>query len=127
MTTEAARVLDRDQESPGSRLVLAATLLLVLAGSALFACHRLHQTPFMATPERLSICGREFSGPGFTYSLRQVQSAGAKQIGTIWTWQGRRQVWGHRVTLGLAPGCGTGVYLRVGSETFRGFALLGGP
>lgn len=111
-----------------SRRALGTILLLVvLAGSALFACHRWHQTPFMATPERFSLCGRDWSGPGHHYSRDQVQQSGAHRIGQIWTWQGRRQVWGQRTTVLGAQSCGTGVYLRLGANDFRGFALLGGP
>jgi hypothetical protein len=57
----------------------------------------------------------------------RVQLEGDGRIGTVWTWQGRREVWGKRVTILGADGCGTGLYLRTGPNAFLGYALLGGP
>lgn len=86
-----------------------------------------NQAPWQAGPDRLSICGRDFKGPGYTYSQSQLRREGGVRLGTVRTWQGKREVWGRPQTIGGVAGCGTGVYLRTGSETFRGYALLGGP
>ena len=106
------------------RLLVASVALMgaaLIAG--LYTCHVLRQTPFMAGPDGLSICGRDFIGPGYVYNGDQLRQDNAERIGTVMTWQGRREVWGRHVTILGAPGCGTGVYLRVGQDTFRGYAL----
>jgi hypothetical protein len=122
-------VMDDEKHGlPFTRVTIGAALVVaVLAVAGLFACHRMHQTPFMGTPERISVCGRTYSGPGTHETLTTLTSAGAHPVERVWTWQGRREVWGQRLTLGEATSCGTGVYLRVGPNDFRGFALLGGP
>jgi hypothetical protein len=108
-------------------LVGSVAVLIVAAVTGLYACHKWHQTPFMAAPDRLSICGREFSGPGSVFTGQQLQQEHDVRIGTVMTWQGHREVWGRHLTVGRAPGCGTGVYLRVSLDVFRGYDLLGGP
>jgi len=122
-------VMDNErQELPISRLAIGTVLVVpVVAVAAIFACHRMHQTPFMSTPERISVCGREYSGPGTTETLANVVGTGAEVIDHIWTWQGPREVWGEHVTVFGAISCGTGIYLRVSEHNFRAFALLGGP
>lgn len=102
-------------------------MLLVAVASGLYACHAMRQTPFMAGPDRLSICGRDFGGPGFVFRRQQLLREQDGRIGTVMTWQGRREIWGRHLTIGGVPGCGTGVYLRINGDTFRGYGLLGGP
>jgi hypothetical protein len=106
---------------------IAVVAAVAAAAAALWACHVLHQTPFMAGPDRISVCGRYFAGPGNVYRLKQLEQEQDAAIGTVVTWQGRREVWGRHLTVFGVPGCGTGVYVRVGRDTFRGYGLLGGP
>lgn len=122
------------QSAPGERRrpwwvasLASVTVLLVAAASGLYACHVLRQTPFMAGPDRLSVCGRDFGGPGYVFHREQLAQEHDARIGTVRTWQGRREIWGKHLTIGGAPGCGTGVYLRVNGDTFRGYGLRGGP
>lgn len=104
----------------GTGLLLGAALL-----GGLYACHVLRQTPFMAGPDRISICGRDYVLPGGTFPREELGATRLTRIGSVMTWQGRREVWGQRGP--AEPECGTGVYLRVGSNAFRGYTLSGGP
>lgn len=121
--------LDREQHDlPFSRRPVGAAVVVgVLACGALFAGHVIHQTPFMSAPDRISTCGRDYSGPGTDGTLAVVKRSGAHVIDHIWTWQGRREVWGQRVTIYGSRSCGTGVYLRVRQNSFRAYGLMGGP
>jgi hypothetical protein len=112
---------------PVRPLGVGVVVVLVLVVSALYACDVLRQTPFMAGPDRLTICGRDFAGPGDVYRREQLLQDRDSRIGTVMIWQGRREIWGRHLTIGGATGCGTGVYLRVAGDRFRGYAPLGGP
>lgn len=98
-------------------------LVALSVGAVLMASW--HQAPWQPAPDRISICGRDFSGPGDHYARQDLIAA--RRLGAVWTWQGKREVWGQRVRLLGAEGCGTGVYLRTGNDSFRGYSLQGGP
>lgn len=69
--------------------------------------------------------GRLWRGPAFTYTRQQTVANDLRPVASVMTWQGHRQVWGHRAENG--GGCGTGVYLRVADGTFRGYAPGAAP
>lgn len=103
--------------------VLAAVSLMVLGVRS----SQLHQIPGAAGPSRIEICGRTFTGPGTSSTAAEVRARLMTRIGSVPTWQGRREVWGQQVTVSGAPGCGTGVFLKTGPDAFLGYALSGGP
>jgi hypothetical protein len=107
------------------RAFLGATAVALLV--VMYLTWAWHEAPWGAKPDRLHFCGRYFGYPGATVPKVRVQLEGDGRIGTVWTWQGRREVWGKRVTILGADGCGTGLYLRTGPNAFQGYALLGGP
>lgn len=104
---------------------MAGLLLVALLCLALWLCHVMKQTPLMAGPERFGVCGRLWSGPDDGFTAAQL-GPDAVRLGAVWTWQGKREVWGHRVTEGRVTTCGTGVYLKVSNGQFLGYDLLGG-
>ena len=118
-------------QNPGMsrRLVVSVIGIAVLVAGGVVGVrsHQLHQLPGAAGPGQVVVCGRTFVGPGTTRSSEDMRNRGATRIGSVPTWQGAREVWGRHVTIGGAPGCGTGVYLRTGSTTFLSYALSGGP
>ena len=105
---------------------LVAVVLISAVVAGLWLCHVMKQTPFMAGPERFDICGRTWVGPGYNFDAVQLRGIKAGRLGTVWTWQGKREVWGRRVRV-EGDGCGTGVYLNVSDYKFRGYALSRGP
>ena len=102
---------------------LLAILILPLAG--LYACHRLHQTPFMSVPDRFTACDRIYTNARASVSNSQIREDQDRELASIWTWQGHRSVLGQHATVGGAR-CGTVVYLKTGTS-FQTFTLSGGP
>jgi hypothetical protein len=108
-------------------MALGFAALLLGGMGVVVRSHQLHQLPGAAGPGRIEICGRTFIGPGTRYTTADMTLRQGAKIGSVKTWSGSREVWGRHVTIGGLPGCGTGVYLRTGSDEFRGYALSGGP
>jgi hypothetical protein len=107
---------------------VAAVVLLVAGLVALGAARKhFHQWPGEAGPDRISVCGRDYIGPGYQYTLAQVTQQGNVHVGVTPSLRGDLPVWGRRETPVGASGCGTGVYVQVGSNDFRGYSMLGGP
>ena len=106
-----------------------ATVVLLVAGLGAAGSLRkhFHQWPWQAGPDRIHVCGRDFAGPGYRYTLDQVTREGNLVVGAAPSLRGDLPVWGRRETVFGVAGCGTGVYLQVGADDFRGYALLGGP
>jgi|GEM_PF-3036211 len=104
-------------------IVLVLILALVLAGALRV---RFHQWPWQVAPDRVGVCGRDFDGPGHRYTLDQVTREGNVRVGVAPSLHGDLAVWGRHKTVFGVPGCGTTVYVRVGSDDFRGYGLSGG-
>jgi hypothetical protein len=76
------------------------------------------------TPERVDACGRTFghtegsvgAGP---FTLDDVK-AHEPQVRLVRELSRGRELW-------ASPGCGLGVFVRVGDDRFLGYGLLGGP
>ena len=100
-------------------VVVAAVALLVL---------RAHYKSWawQSVPDQLSICGREYLGPGHDVTLAQLTAGGAHLIGHVTTLRGTHEIWGVQDGP-VGARCGTGVFVRTGSVTFRAYALSGGP
>jgi len=81
---------------------------------------------FQVAPDRVRVCGRDFDGPDYRYTLDQVTREGNLRVGVAPSLHGDLPVWGRRKTVFGVPGCGTTVYVHVGSDDFRGYALSGG-
>ena len=107
------------------RLLLLVMVVLVggvIAASVALA--RLHQSPWDDTPSEFKACGRTYVLPapqGVARSI--VEGQGLTVQDHVWTWQGKREVWGKD----LAGSCGSNVYLRVAGNDFRSFNLSGTP
>jgi len=117
----------REPRSFAARLVGVIVLVLILAlvlSGALRVL--LHQWPWQVAPDRVRVCGRDFDGPGYRYTLDQVTREGNVRVGVAPSLRGDLPVWGRRKTVFGVPGCGTSVYVQVGSDDFRGYALSGG-
>ena len=101
-------------------MLLAAGVVVVLS----VALTRLHQSPWDKTPSQFQACGRTYVLPAPQGVQRSVvDGLGLTEQAHIWTWQGKRSVWGKH----LASSCGTNVYLKVGGNDFRSYNLSGGP
>jgi hypothetical protein len=82
--------------------------------------------PWQSVPDQVSVCGRDYLGPGDHVSLDQVHASGAHVIGHVNTFISSYEIWG--VENGpKGARCGTGVYVRTGRESFSSYALSGGP
>ena len=104
---------------------LLLLLMVLLAGGvvvASVALSRLHQSPFEKTPSELDACGRTYvlPAPGST-TRSAVEEQGLTVQDHVWTWQGKKAVWGKRD----ASGCGTSVYLQVAGDEFHSYNLSG--
>jgi hypothetical protein len=117
----------RERRSPAARLggVIVVVLILgLVAAGALRVL--LHQWPWQVGPDRVHVCGRDFDGPGYRYRLDQVTRGGNVPVGVARSLHGDLPVWGRRKTVFGVPGCGTTVYVQLGSDDLRGYALSGG-
>ena len=77
-------------------------------------------------PDQFSICGRDYLGPGDTVSFREVTGYGAHHIGHVRTLISTHEVWA--ITTGPeGDRCGTIIFVRTGSQSFRSYGLSGGP
>lgn len=76
--------------------------------------------------ERIDVCGRTYAGPGYVYSMQQMQEFGAHPVAIAPAMWRNYEVWSAR-TSGWLGFCGTGVYVRTDTDVFRGYGLLGGP
>jgi hypothetical protein len=105
-------------------------LAVVLVVAALVAAGvlrvRYRMWPWQALPERVGVCGRDYLGPGDTASLNDVVTHGNSVVAHVFTFRGEREVWASRTEV-TGDRCGTGIYVRTGSNTFRSYALSGGP
>ena len=106
---------------------LMLLLVLLVAGAVVFvalALGRLHQSPFDKTPSELSACGRTYVLPAPQGVARSVvEGQGLTVQDHVWTWQGKKSVWGTRG----ADGCGSNVYLQISGNDFRSYNLSGSP
>jgi hypothetical protein len=106
---------------------LLLLLVLALAGGVVFlsvALSQLHQSPWDKTPSQLKACGRTYVLPapqGVSRSVVEDQRLTVQDH--VWTWQGKRSVWGTK----QSGSCGTNVYLQVGGNEFHSYNLSGTP
>lgn len=114
------------------RWAIAVGILFVvaLAGVAI-GTKVLHQLPWEAVPDRISVCGRDFARTegtvgSRTYTLAYVRNDGSRHLGDVATFRGSKEIWG-RPEATDGTGCGLGVYLRTGEDSFVSYGLLGGP
>ena len=105
---------------------MVTVLLLAVVVTAGVLRQRYHQWPWQALPERVSVCGRMYLGPGSPATMSEVASHGNSVIAHVISFRGVREVWGSRSGV-AGDRCGTGIYIRTGSTTFRAYALSGGP
>ena len=78
-----------------------------------------------SVPGRIEACGRTFghkdgsvgAGPFKLAEIQKVEGGNLQRIRTLGM---GREVWAR-------PGCGLGVFLKVGDDRFLGYGLLGGP
>lgn len=108
------------------RRLLLLLVLLAVGGvvSLSVGLARLHQSPFDKTPSELKACGRTYVLPapqGVSRAVVEDQHLTVQDH--LWTWQGKREVWGSKG----ATSCGTNVYLKVGGDDFRSYNLSGSP
>jgi hypothetical protein len=103
-------------------------LVIVVAAAAVvflsIALTRLHQAPWDKTPSQFHACGRTYVLPAHQSVARSiVEGQGLSVQQHVWTWQGRRAVWGTK----LGTSCGTNAYLQIGGNEFRSYNLSGTP
>ena len=104
---------------------LLLLLMVLVAGGVVFlsvALSRLHQSPFDKTPSELDACGRTYvlPAPGAT-TRSAVEEQHLTVQDHVWTWQGKKAVWGVHAT----SGCGSTVFLQVGGNEFHSYSLSG--
>ena len=96
-------------------LVLVAAV--VLQGPGVMAIHDAAKLP-----ERVHACGRNFQGPGPTWTLAAIRSHGPEPV-LVDT--GPLAPCPATFCAGLA--CSTVVYVRVGADAYVSYDMLGGP
>jgi len=103
------------------RLLLLVMVLGVGVVVALsVALSRLHQSPFDKTPSELRVCGKTYVLPAPQAASRGfVEHQGLTVQAHVWTWQGKRAVWGADT----AVGCGNNIYLEIAGNDFRSYSL----
>lgn len=110
------------------RAVLTLAAVLVVAGfiAGMWARAHYHAWPWESVPEQLSVCGRDYLGPGRAVSMAEIAASGNHVIGRVQTFRGSHEIWG---TADGSAGdrCGLAVYVRTGSRSFRAYGLSGGP
>lgn len=109
------------------RVISSLVAIVVVAGlgASLWSRASFHEWPWQDRPDRVHACGRDFehadeaigAGP---FTKTYVVAHAAKEIQSWPTLRGKREVW-------ASSPCGTGVYVRTGSDRFLGYGLLGGP
>jgi hypothetical protein len=104
----------------------AATI--IVAGLVMVGWLRAHYNAWVwqSLPDQFSVCGRDYLGPGDIVSLDQMIANGDHVIAHVRTFASSHEVWG--VEDGPdGDRCGTGVYVQRDSQSFRAYALSGGP
>ena len=108
------------------RRLLLLLVLIAVGGviAASLALARLHQSPWDNTPSEFKACGRTYVLPAPQGVARSfVEDQGLTVQDHVWTWQGKREVYGKNV----GSSCGTNVYLKVGGNDFHSYNLSGKP
>jgi hypothetical protein len=102
------------------RLLIVLGTVIVLGTAALVVGYFwLDQSPVDDAPGTIEACGHTYVNPSdHGVQRRDIDAQGLTVQARVWTWQGKRSVWGN-------PGCGNEVYLRVGANDFRGYNLAG--
>jgi hypothetical protein len=104
-------------------LLLMFVLVAAVAVGAV-GLSRLNQSPFDKTPSELHACGRTYVLPAPQSTTRAVvEQQGLSKQDDVWTWQGKKDVWGKKD----ANSCGSTVFLKVGGNEFFSYTLSGSP
>jgi len=107
----------------------------LLAAAAAFVglqlyVHAYHRSPWKAVPAQLSACGRDYiypqAQPRSLAAVTKTDGTPIHDVGSTSGWVRTRAIWGHRAAEGSGDGCGTQVWLRVGSDRFVEYSLSGG-
>jgi len=130
---------------PGRRaaaviFAVVAALVVLAAVVAVTKPAGLRHRGWSGTPDRVSACGRDYNGPGDSFTLAEVRQEGAQLVGRAWVWFSSRELWAtaspsatwadqQTVAADRAGGapCGLAVYLRAGPDAFLAYSLSGGP
>ncbi len=85
----------------------------------------LDQTPWMASPDQVNVCGRRYYLGHLDPVRRDVALRDAPVVvGRVRTWTGSKSVWG---VPNDGSTCGLGVFVETSHDIFRGYQLSGGP
>ena len=128
--------IDRTMETPrrGRRRwwPFASAALVVVTGSCLLVSYGAYREwPWSAYPSRLHVCGRDFFPSAGSQSREQIAARGDDigKVGDVPGWFNTGELWGTSLGEPLTPGseCHVVMWVRVGKDAFKEYALSGGP
>ena len=120
----AGEVADASRTVRGVCAGAAALLAWSLIGVAVLGAHD-NQWPWDAAPLSIAACGRTFIGPGSHYTVAEVRQMELQPVAEVSSLRGSLPIWATLDRQGNIS-CGTVIYVQVGQDELRGYALSGG-